>query len=450
MNPIIAVIGAGISGLSAAYELKRAGFKPVILEKESFVGGRMSSELVDGFVVEKAAYTFPEFHRSLTSFLHEMGMEHALVQTPGTSSTFIRGKEYQIKIGSPTDFLRYKLLSVKNKKDMVKLFLYAKSMGKHLNLVRPSEKSFELERVSTAEYLLRDYDEEILEYVADPMFCEIFLGRPENNSKLAFLATISNLARFKIFSFDTGMGMLPERMMRDLDVRLDSPVTSIRSKARGEPYEVNVGGHRPESFHCDGIIFAIPSPLVPTICDELPETVKEILSQVPYAPSIVTAFAVDKTYPGTSLINNLARKDFDVVGTVVFDHHKGPNHVPEGKELVTAVLREQASRTLLEESEERIVNAALKDLDALFPGLSNTVRFSRVYRWEFGAVQLPPGSLFKHYSARKHLEAQFDDLSFAGDGLYKSSLEVSFNSGISAARHIIKNLGPSGSRLTND
>ncbi|MEJ2718887.1 MAG: FAD-dependent oxidoreductase [Deltaproteobacteria bacterium] len=301
MNQRIAVIGAGISGLAAGYELMKAGFKPVIFEKDSSVGGRMSSETVDGFVVEKAAYTFPQSHRSLTDFLRELSMEHSLVQTPGTSSTFIRGKEYQIKIGSPTDFLRYKLLSMKNKKDMVKLYLYAKSLGRHRDLVHPTEKSFELERVSTAEYLLQDYDEEILEYIADPIFCEIFLGRPENNSKLAFLATISNLARFKIFSFDTGMGMLPERLTRDLDVRLDSPVTEVCRKAGGEPYVVTIGGSHPETFYCDGIIFAVPSPLVPVMCDELPETVKEVLSQVPYAPSIVTAFALDKTYPGTSL-----------------------------------------------------------------------------------------------------------------------------------------------------
>jgi len=450
MDAQIAVIGAGIAGLAAGYELMKAGFKPVIFEKGSFPGGRMSSENVDGFVLEKAAYTFPEFHRSLRNFLDEVGMGNSLVQTPGTSSTFVSGEEYQIKIGSPTDFLRYKLLSVRNKKDLVKLFLYAKSLGKHLNLLRPSDKSFELEQVSTTDYLLRNYDKELLDYVADPMFCEIFLGRPENNSKLAFLATISNLARFKIFSFDRGMGTLPERMARDLDVRLNSPVTGVSRKARGERYEVRVGGHRPESFHCDGVIFAIPSPLVPAVCNELPEAVKEILLQVPYAPSIVTAFAVDRAYSGTSLINNLARKDFGVVGTVVFDHHKGPNHVPEGKGLVTAVIREQASTKLFRESEERIVDAALKDLDDLYPGLSNGVSFSRVYRWEHGAVQLPPGSLFKHYRARKQLETQFGDLCFAGDGLYKSSLEVSYNSGISAARHIMKHLGREGSQFTSD
>ena len=37
----IAVIGAGIAGLTCAYELQKAGFDVVVLEKNSYVGGRM-------------------------------------------------------------------------------------------------------------------------------------------------------------------------------------------------------------------------------------------------------------------------------------------------------------------------------------------------------------------------------------------------------------------------
>ena len=96
----------------------------------------MSSETVDGFLFEKAAYTFPEFHVNLTRCITELGMADSMVKTPGTSSTFIGTNEYRIKIGSPTDFLTYKLLSLRNKKDMLKLFLYAQSLGNALTLAR--------------------------------------------------------------------------------------------------------------------------------------------------------------------------------------------------------------------------------------------------------------------------------------------------------------------------
>ncbi|MFC1836603.1 FAD-dependent oxidoreductase [Thermodesulfobacteriota bacterium] len=289
MGETIAIIGAGIAGLAAGYGLMKAGHQPVIFDKADYPGGRMSSEIVDGFIIEKAAYTFPQFHKNLTAFLTEVGLPDALVQTPATSSTFAHGKEYQIKIGSPTDFLRYKLLSLKNKKDLVKLFLYAQSLGTALNLSNPSRKTFELESETTAEYLLRNYDPDILEHIAYPIMCEIFLGTPENNSKAAFLATLQNLTRFKIFSFRRGMGMLPELLAQSLDVRLKSPVERVCPAGNDRGYEVHVGGGSGESLLFDKIIFAVPLPLVPKILDPVPDEVRQHLLDVRYSPSIVAA-----------------------------------------------------------------------------------------------------------------------------------------------------------------
>jgi len=442
MSANVAIIGAGIAGLAAAYHLKNAGLDPVVFEKESFVGGRMSSEVVDGFVIEKAAYTFPEFHRNLTAFLGDLGMPNALVETDGTSSTFANGREYQIKIGSPKDFITYKLLSLRNKKDMVKLFLHAQSLSGKLNLLEPKEKTKDLERETAAEFLRANYGEEILELIAYPIMCEIFLGTPEGNSKLAFLATIKNLTWFKIFSFAHGMGMVPEALARRLDVRLAAPVLEVRRTDGPKTYEISVGGNKPETRSFDAIIFAVPSPIIPRLCPDLPDDVKIGLSTIQYAPSIVAAFGLDRVREGTTMIGSLVRKDHKTVGTLVFDRHKGSTHVPDGKELVTTILCEEASRRLLHAPDSAVEHAILAELDALFPGFSQQVLFSRVYRWEYGAVQLPPGAVSRSYALRQDLDARFDDMFFAGDGLNKSSLEVSFNSGVSAAERVIRKIGP--------
>jgi oxygen-dependent protoporphyrinogen oxidase len=440
LDPRIGVVGAGISGLSAGYQLMKAGFKPVILERESFVGGRMSSENVEGFIIDKGAYTFPEFYKNVRGFLGDLGMENSLVLTPGTSSTFTGKKNYPIKIGSPKDFLAYKLLSLKSKKDMVKLFLYAQSLGKALRLGKPTPKTFELEKDSAADYLLKNYDEQILERIAYPIFCEIFLGVPENNSKLAFLATIRNLMKFKIFAFDDGMGSVPERLMKDLDVRLNSPVLQVIPITDKGPYKVHVGGNSPTSLVFDGIIMALPLPLVPKLVNNLPEELKEYFLSVVYSPSIVVALAVEDECKEPFMINNFLRTDFSVLGTVVFDHHKSPRRVPQGKTLVTAILCEKASRALFSESEEDITAEVLKELDTVYPSLSSRVIFSRIYRWQHGALQLPPGHLLKRSTVHRSMEEGIHHLHFAGDGLHMSSLEASFDTGIRAANEVIKKM----------
>jgi len=436
----IAIIGAGISGLSAAYRLKQAGLEPVIFEKEGYVGGRMSSEIVDGFIIDKGAYTFPEFHRRLKGFIEALGMHGSLITTSASTSTFSNGNRYPIKIGSPTDFLEQKLLSFRNKKDMIKLYLYAQSLGKSLNMSKPTEKTFQLENQSAANYLIEKYDEEILEKIAYPIFTEIFLGVPEQNSKLAFLATLKNLTKFKIYAFSNGMGELTECLARGLDVRLDTPVVQISPTGKNGQLEADIGGVSPDSYIFDAIIFAAPLPVLTIIHTRLPKVIGEYVHAVRYTPSIVVVLAVDKVYLQTSMINNFLRKDFSVIGNVVFDRHKSPFRVPEGKDLATVILCENASRKLFEATDSLIIESVLEEIDKVFPKFSTRLKFTRIYRWPYGALQLAPGLLSRQHSLRKELSGLSDNLYLAGDGLNRSSLETSFCTGVAAADKIIEKL----------
>lgn len=441
MEARIAIIGSGISGLSAGYQLRKAGFDPVIFERASFVGGRMSSEFVDGFIIDKAAYSIMGSYSGLHQCLRELNMGDSLVPTDATSSTFAGGEEYRLRIGSIVDFLKFGLLPPRSKIGVVKLFLYAKSLGKTLDLANPSPKTFALERESVTDYLLRLYDVNILEYLAYPIFCESFLGTPENNAAPVFLSAMKRLAGFEVFSPEQGMGMLPDRLKKQLDVRLQTPVLQVGLGGGAGPYELQVGGQSPESLIFDSVIIAVPATQVPAMVPELPADLAKHFQDVCYAPSVVVALAVDKPYPHASMINNLSRKDFGTVGSLVFDHHKGPGRVPSGKGLVTAILNEPASRASMHLPDDDVVNSVLKDVDSVFPGLSDQLLFTRIYRWEHGAVQFPPGTLRKQHSAKQALEAQFDNLYFASDGFSMSGLEDSFGTGIRAANHVANQFG---------
>ena len=48
----IHIVGAGISGLIAAFVLEKNGFSPIILEASDRAGGRLKTELVDGFQLD--------------------------------------------------------------------------------------------------------------------------------------------------------------------------------------------------------------------------------------------------------------------------------------------------------------------------------------------------------------------------------------------------------------
>ena len=72
----VAVIGAGISGIVAAYELMKLGLKPVVYEADR-IGGRLRSETFkggDGTIAELGAMRFPPASTTLFHYLDKVGL----------------------------------------------------------------------------------------------------------------------------------------------------------------------------------------------------------------------------------------------------------------------------------------------------------------------------------------------------------------------------------------
>ena len=63
MKPI-AIIGGGLTGLSCAYHLNKAGIDYRIYEKENEIGGRLRTESIDGFTIDRG------FQVYLLSLIH--------------------------------------------------------------------------------------------------------------------------------------------------------------------------------------------------------------------------------------------------------------------------------------------------------------------------------------------------------------------------------------------
>ncbi|MGP4051123.1 NAD(P)/FAD-dependent oxidoreductase [Streptomyces sp. 2A115] len=64
----VVIVGAGVAGLSAAHRLNSAGVTTVVLEAAPYVGGRMTTEKVDGFRLDRIGQllstSYPELRRT--------------------------------------------------------------------------------------------------------------------------------------------------------------------------------------------------------------------------------------------------------------------------------------------------------------------------------------------------------------------------------------------------
>ena len=78
----VTVIGAGIAGLAAAYDLQKAGYDVKVLEKSTLAGGRMANFRQGRMVLETGASYIFNFYGEMMDLIKELGVEKTLIEIP--------------------------------------------------------------------------------------------------------------------------------------------------------------------------------------------------------------------------------------------------------------------------------------------------------------------------------------------------------------------------------
>src|SRR5262245_17636679 len=95
------VLGAGLAGLSCAYELAKAGHRVTVLEKDAHAGGMASSYAVGEFTVDHGPHRFHTRDKELLAHLYEV-MDGDLVVRDRLSRIYLKGRffHYPLQAGN--------------------------------------------------------------------------------------------------------------------------------------------------------------------------------------------------------------------------------------------------------------------------------------------------------------------------------------------------------------
>ncbi|NVJ89876.1 MAG: FAD-dependent oxidoreductase [Flavobacteriaceae bacterium] len=204
----IHIVGAGVSGLIAAQVLENYGYHPIIIESTDSVGGRVKSDIIEGYILDHgfqvllSSYPAAKKYLDYTKLNLQEFLEGATIFKKGKSET----------IGDPLRNLHFLLptmfASIGSVADKVKILNLNNRLKK-----KSIEAIFKDEEKTTLLYL-KDFgfSNDIINNFFKPFFSGIFL-EPD-------LSTSSRMFEFIYKMFGDGLAMIPKKGMQAIPNQL--------------------------------------------------------------------------------------------------------------------------------------------------------------------------------------------------------------------------------------
>lgn len=253
----IAIIGAGISGLIAALRLEKDGYSPIIYEKSDRAGGRVKTDIVDGYQLDHGFQVLLDSYPKAQEYLDYNSLE--LQEFLPGAQIFNKGKSSVL--GDPLRSLQLLIptlfSAVGSFSDKIKILKLNTAIKN-----KTVEEIFNEEETTTLSFLkFKGFSNEIIERFFRPFFSGIFL---EPN-----LETSSRMFQFVYKMFGTGNAVLPKSGIEAIPKQLKQQLkrTTIKLNTAVESVTDNgiifAGG---QEIKPDYVIIATDaSPLVPNL-----------------------------------------------------------------------------------------------------------------------------------------------------------------------------------------
>jgi protoporphyrinogen/coproporphyrinogen III oxidase len=434
----VVVIGAGITGLVAAYELKRRGVPVTVFEAGHRAGGAIGTSLADGFLAEHGPNSFVS-SAPTDELLSRLGLHDDVVEANPDAN-----RRYIVRDGrlvafpmTPLALLSTSLLSFRAK---LRVLLEPLVRGGAANADE-----------SVASFVRRRMGKEVLDYAVNPFIAAIFAGDPERLSMAHAFPRVYELERehgslskglvrsrrdarraakggvepgepttaadsagARLISFRDGLQVLTDTLADALGSSLKL-ATPVRLLHRGESrWIVETGPDGAVRARAvDAIVLAAPAHAVAAM--ELPADIRRHampIEQVEYPPmsSLTLGFRrEDVAHPLDAFGVLVPEVEQRTVLGMLFSSTLFPDRAPDGHVAITVFVGGARQPELARLQTDELVRLVRTDLRDMI-GVRGEPVFAKHVYWSRGIPQYSVG-----YGAVKDAA---DDTEAANPGLY--------------------------------
>jgi oxygen-dependent protoporphyrinogen oxidase len=441
---MVIIIGGGITGLAAAYELSVRQVPFTLLESSPRAGGLIQTEHADGFTIEAGPDSLLAQKPAGLRLCEELGLGPRLIPTtpPRTAFVLKHGRLHALPspsvLGIPTSrraLARYDLLSWPAR---------ARLALEPLVPPRPADDE------SVASFFRRRFGATTVGLIAEPLLAGIHAGDVEKLSMRSLFPRLveAEARRGSVLrgvgrpagggdglfrSLSGGMGELVSAILRRLpaaSVRCASPALTLSRGATDWRVEVPDGAPRAEA-----IILAAPAHAAATLLARVDEPASRLCAEVPYVSTASVALA----WPRRAIAHPLAGSGFVVarrhnplrVTACTWVSSKWEARAPAGHALLRAFVGGAHDPGAVDLADDELVALAAREIGGVL-GIATPPSLGRIYRWRGAGAQHNVGQLARVAEIEQRLAEQ-PGLFVAGSGFRSTGIPDCIADGRAAA-----------------
>lgn len=433
----IVIVGGGITGLSAAYYLKKEinanqlPYEVKLLEASDRLGGKIHTIRVGEFTIEKGADSFLARKEPGMRLVRSLGLQDQVIRNrTGQAYILLEDTLHPIPAGSymgipvrEEPFLATDLVSDTGKKRTLKEFDLAKS-------------DYVTDR-TLGGFFRQRFGDELVENVLEPLLSGIYSG---DIDQMSLMATFPNFYQLEqeygsllkglretlpsgqastgskhgqFVSFEKGLITMVEALEKELGKDTYELQANLKKIERSEEgYVLQMENGKP--YEADAVIMTIPHKKLATLFPE--SSFSQTLDEIPVTSVANVVLGFDEQPLQTDLHGTgflVSRNSAFRMTACTWTHRKWPETTPDGKVLLRAYVGKPTDQGIVDLPDSEIVDIVLQELNQIM-GLSREPNFSIVTRWKKAMPQYTVGHLERLNNLRKETTENLPGIFLAG------------------------------------